>query len=284
MTWSKPETWMEYRIQVGSGLLVMIGFGFWLLWPMIVYDLARMVWWQMILFCVGDLTAIVFLIRWMTRTDESPGLIRKAMQIKKRSERLSENDSTARSTLFPPGRSVAIVLILSLLLDMSATALSLYSNYLGKKRAQPTVADVLSVAESNFRKASHYRINISYLDQSQNEIKTYIAFARMPNDPIKPEHIAPLRMIESKKKNRKLDVIFDPYLSQRVWLKDQTDETSVAVLSCIIHIFQFIGVLTISSELISKKQIVADPRTIYMLPIVMYAAAIVFLGFAIHHP
>jgi hypothetical protein len=276
---NSPKKLTDFPIFVGSLLIAMIVAGLWLLSPMIIYDLGRMQWWQKILFWLGDFTAIAFVLRWMFRAREQ-----QEQQEQQEVVRQIGNVANPPTATSLSARTVASMLILSLLLDMAVTGTTLYSNSLGKQRAVVTVADVDSVSESSFRDALHYRVNIYFLDPDKNKIKTYLKFGRVPSDPILPWQVAPLEMIASEEEVKTVDVMYDPNLPRRVWFKDQDDETSIAIVCCLIHLFQLIGVLSLSSDLFSKRETISDPKTIYLLPVAIYAAGLLFMGFAIHHP
>ena len=246
------------RILGGSLSLLSLGVGFYFSWSMIAHDWPRMFVWQKVLFWVADIGAVLCVLRWM--------LVEPFMSPR-------QNNSN--------GRAVAIMMLVSLVLDVGATGASMHSVTLGMQRAIDVKAEVTSVSENRHGGMRQIRLDITFKDQLQAVRKSKLSFVEVIGRPVEPWERKPLAVATREVESTLIDVMYDPLLPTRVWFKGQDpgSATGIAVFFMVIHIAQAIFVLWLGSGLISKDLQVDSRNSVYLLvPIIIEAIGLVFLG------
>ena len=144
------DSWLhQNRHLVVVGLIFLLAYGFWSVRFMILDDFPRMEPWQKVLFWLGDLGALVYAVRWMMSRDDAEDV------------RPHVRD---QSTTVP--QKIAVVVAVSLILDMVVTVIAMVNSYQSMDRAVLTKATVVSSTESPFRNhITYYRLTVEYQDE-----------------------------------------------------------------------------------------------------------------------
>lgn len=251
------------RVSQGLALIAVFALGLWWLKPMIIRDMPRMFPWQQVLFWVGELGALLVVLRW---TVHAGGCVAAGQ--------------------FSSGRGVALILVLSLLVDVGATSASMVSSYLGMQRAVAAQAEVMRVSESFYHAAKHVRFDILFATRNGTNVATQLSLVDGPGQPREAWKVLPLRLAAAKAANNTLQVMYDPSLPSRVWFQDQTwgSTSDLSTMFVVIHIFQMIVVCSISGDLLSKRTAQVDESSIQLLPLWIEAAGLCVLGYFLHQP
>jgi hypothetical protein len=179
------------------------------------------------------------------------------------------------------GRTIAIMMLVSLVLDIGATSASLYSISRGIERSVEAEAKVNSISEDPRDGMRQVRFEVTFKDQHQQIHEARLSFIEVLGRPVHGWEKRPLAVATRQDKSEFIDVIYDPLLPTRVWFKDQPpgSVTGISGNFMTIHIAQTGFVLWLCSGLITNDLRVDRRNTVYLLvPIIIEAVVLVFLG------